>query len=266
MKNTHTEELTVAMIQTDIVWENKEVNLANYSQTIDTIKQEHPVVELVILPEMFSTGFTLNPAPFAETMQGETVEWMKEISVDNEVALCGSIIIQENGQYFNRFLFVSPDHSFKYYDKRHRFAYADEDKYFEAGNQQVNVSFKGWSINLFICYDLRFPVWCKNTNLADIMIFVANWPDKRINHWQALLPARAIENQSFVIGLNRIGTDGNNLLYSGHSCIYDASGNIMNDMKSKEGYSVSILYKSSLKETRDKTPFWKDWDMFELKP
>lgn len=264
MKSLHTEELAIALIQMDIVWENKEANLFNYNQTIDTLKQEHPGIDLIILPEMFSTGFTMNPAPVAETMQGATIEWMKEISADYEVALCGSLIIEENGKFYNRFVFVKPDHSFVYYDKKHLFAFAGEDEFFEAGNEQVNLIYKGWSINLFICYDLRFPVWCKNTNLADLMIFVANWPDKRIHHWKALLPARSIENQCFVIGMNRLGTDANDLSYSGQSSIYDPTGNNILNMGSKDGYAVCLLHKNMIAETRDKTPFWKDWDSFVL--
>jgi len=264
MKNKHLEDLMVAIVQPNIIWENKEENLSHLTRHIDVLIEEHPVVDLIVLPEMFSTGFTMNPQPHAETMDGPTIEWMKEISSENDLAICGSLIVEENSHIYNRFVFIQPHAEIVYYDKKHLFSYAGENKAFTAGNSRINILFKGWSINPFICYDLRFPVWCRNNNGADIMIFVANWPETRIVHWKNLLLARAIENQCYVIGANRVGEDNNNLVYNGQSCAVDPMGNILVNMEALDGFKLCHFQKSQISGTRDKLPFLKDIDQFYL--
>lgn len=264
MKSIHSEELSIALIQPDTLWENKEDNLNHLTLQIDKLKDEHPVIDIIVMPEMFSTGFTMNPKPFAETMDGATIEWMREIAAEQEVAICGSLIIEEKKKFYNRFVFVKPNGEIDYYDKKHLFGYAGENENYTAGNRQMTISFKGWKINPFICYDLRFPVWCRNTNEADIMLYVANWPEIRIAHWQKLLPARAIENQCFVIGNNRVGVDFNEYNYTGQSCAYDPLGNAIVIMNDKAGYTLFKLQKSLINNTREKIPFWKDRDTFQI--
>jgi len=264
MKNNHTEELYIALIQPDTIWENKEDNLNHLTQQIEKLMDEHPVIDVIVMPEMFSTGFTMNPEPFAETMNGATIEWMREIAIESDLAICGSIIIEENKKYYNRFIFIKPTGEIDYYDKKHLFSIAGEQHKYEAGAQNITINFKGWKINPFICYDLRFPAWCRNTNEADIMIFVANWPEIRINHWEKLLPARAIENQCFVIGNNRVGLDNNHFKYTGQSCAYDALGNNLATMKNEVGYTLVKLNKSNLADVKKNLPFLNDRDTFEF--
>ncbi len=264
MKSIHPEDLTLAIIQQDIAWENEEENLSLFASNINIIKEEHPTVDMMVLPEMFTTGFTMNPASVAETMNGATVEWMKEIALETESAICGSIIIEENGRFFNRFIMAKPDQQINYYDKKHLFAFAGEDEKFTPGSKKVKMEYKGWSIMPFVCYDLRFPVWCRNTEMSDIMIFVANWPEARIVHWNSLLPARAIENQCYVIGVNRIGKDKNNLIYTGQSAVYDPSGQCIVNLDSREGFELVHLEKSKIISSREGLPFWKDADSFSI--
>lgn len=264
MINQHKNELFTVIVQPDIVWENIEQNLKNYSVLIDNIIETHSTVDLIILPEMFTTGFTVNPAGLAENTDGITINWMKEIALQNKLAICGSIIITENSEFFNRFVFVRPDGNIFFYDKRHLFSFAGEDHNFTPGKKRILIEYKGWKINPFVCYDLRFPVWCRNTENADLQIFVANWPEKRINHWEKLLPARAIENQCFVIGVNRVGIDFNQLNYTGKSCIYDALGNEILNLQNKEGIGFTILKKSDVEHVKKSLPFGKDRDNFEI--
>ncbi len=264
MKSIHSDELNVALIQPDTLWENKEDNIYHLSLTIEKLKDEHPVIDLIVLPEMFTTGFTMNPEPFAETMNGATLEWMIEIASEMEMAICGSLIIEEKQKYYNRFVFVKPNGEIEFYDKKHLFGLAGENENYTAGKKKKELEYKGWKINPFICYDLRFPVWCRNTNDADVMIFVANWPEIRISHWQKLLPARAIENQCFVIGVNRVGTDMNNYHYSGQSCAIDPLGNSILEMQNHNGYGILKLNKKELNELKLKIPFWKDSDDFKI--
>ena len=213
---------------------------------------------------MFSTGFTMSPKPFAETMDGATIEWMREIAIENDLAICGSLIIEQNNYFYNRFVFLKPDGSNEYYDKKHLFSFAGENENYTAGNQKISINFKGWKINPFICYDLRFPVWCRNTNDADILLYVANWPEKRIAHWQVLLPARAIENQAFVIGCNRVGIDFNDFTYTGQSSAFNPLGNQIIALNQHTGYAVFKVDKSVLETIRRSIPFLKDGDKFEF--
>ena len=265
MINIHQDELFTVIIQPDIVWENIEQNIKNYSIIIDEIAEEHRTVDLIVLPEMFTTGFTMNPSELAETMDGITVTWMKEISKQYNMAICGSIIIKEKSNYYNRFVFVKQNGDIDLYDKKHLFSFAGENQNYTAGKSKTLIKYKGWNINPFICYDLRFPVWCRNTQNSDLMIFVANWPQKRISHWEKLLPARAIENQCYIIGVNRTGMDNNNLEYTGMSSITDPAGKEILSMKNRNGYSFAILKKSILKNIRESLPFGQDGDRFELK-
>ena len=215
--------LTITIIQSDLHWEDKAANLAMFEKKINGIKEK---TEIVLLPEMFSTGFSMNAKALAETMDGETVAWMKKIAAEKKIILTGSIIAEENEKYFNRLVWMLPNGEFGFYDKRHLFAFAEEDKYYSAGNKRLITSVKGWKINLLVCYDLRFPVWARQTNEAeyDLLIYVANWPERRIYAWKTLSQARAIENQCYVAAVNRVGKDGNDIYYSGESMIIRSIG------------------------------------------
>jgi len=202
--------ISVSIIQSDIIWEDRLSNLENYQNKINQIES----TDLIVLPEMFTTGFSMNPKDISETMSGETIQWMKANASKMNSAICGSIIIEEDDKYFNRFIWVNPDGSIHHYDKKHLFSFAGEDKNYTSGNNKLIIEYKGWKICPLICYDLRFPVWSRNSEGYDLLIYVANWPDKRKLAWKTLLTARAIENQCYVIGVNRVGKDTKNY-YSG---------------------------------------------------
>ncbi len=265
--------LTVSTIQSILHWENKAANLGMFEEKIKEISDE---AELVVLPEMFSTGFTMQPQKFAEKMDGETMAWMKRIARVHQIILTGSIIIEEEGKYYNRLIWMLPNEQFGYYDKRHLFAFAGEDQHYSAGNKRLIASVKGWKINLQICYDLRFPVWARQSPQSarkendieqpefDVLIYVANWPERRNIAWKTLLVARAIENQCYVIGVNRVGIDGNNIYHSGDSMIVDPMGEILSYQKDIEDISTIRLQKEMLHSTREKFPFWKDGDHFMI--
>ncbi len=225
--------------------------------------------EVVLLPEMFNTGFSMNPDQLAETMQGETVQWMKKIAGEKKIILGGSLIIEEAGDYYNRFVWMLPNGQHGHYDKRHRFAYAGEDEQFTAGEKRLITSVKGWRINLLVCYDLRFPVWARQVSSEnepeyDILVYVANWPDRRSHAWKTLLQARAIENQCFVVGVNRVGNDGNGNYHSGDSMVVDAMGEVLYHKKDEEDVFTITLDKTHLETVREKLPFWKDGDQFKI--
>jgi predicted amidohydrolase len=257
--------LTVTLIQTALHWEDKAANLSMLEEKIMGIREK---TELVILPEMFSTGFSMQPAALAETMEGQTVAWMKKIAAAKKIILTGSVIITEYKQYFNRLLWVLPDGNFGYYDKRHRFAFAGEDEQYTPGNKRLIASVKGWKINLQVCYDLRFPVWARQESGKapeyDILLYVANWPERRVHAWKSLLTARAIENQCYVIGLNRVGNDGNGIYHSGDSMVIDALGATMYHKAHDADIHTIVLQKETLEEIRTKFPFWKDADEFNI--
>jgi len=258
--------LTISLIQTNLFWENKKANLEMLQQKIEGIKEK---TEIVILPEMFTTGFSMKPELFAETMDGETVKWMKKITAEKKIILTGSVIIEENGKYFNRLVWMLPNGEYGVYDKRHLFAFANEHSHYSAGNKKLIASVKGWKINLQICYDLRFPVWARqdfqSENKYDLLINVANWPTKRNIAWQTLLRARAIENQCFVAGVNRTGEDGNKIYYSGDSMIIGPLGETIYEKNQAEDIYTFTLQKEKITETRNQFPFWKDADSFILK-
>ncbi len=258
--------LLFTIIQTDLHWEDRQANLAILEKKILSIKEK---TEIVILPEMFSTGFSMEASRLAETMEGETVNWMKRIAAEKKIILTGSVIIEgEPKKYFNRLLWVLPNGQYGIYDKRHLFGYADEDKHYQSGDKRLIASVKGWKINLLICYDLRFPVWARQrVNEApeyDVLIYVANWPERRADAWRSLLKARAIENQCYVIGVNRVGKDGNDITYSGESMVIDPLGEILYKKKDEEDIYTISLDEDHLKQIRERFPFWKDADPFHL--
>lgn len=252
--------LSVTIIQANLLWEDKEGNIAHFQRKIEKIDTN---TDIIILPEMFTTGFSMAPEPFAEKMDGQTVKWMQMMAKYSGAAITGSIIIDERGNYVNRFLFVKPDGEYQYYDKRHLFAMAGENELYSQGNKNVLFTYKGWRIRPLICYDLRFPVWSRNTDDYDLLIYVANWPKKRIAHWKTLLQARAIENQAFVAGVNRIGLDGNNYNYSGDSAIYDPLGEKITKTKTNEdSVETIIISKEFIHKIRKSLPFLTDKDDF----
>jgi omega-amidase len=265
--------LSITIIQTNLHWEDKASNLRMLEEKINCIKEK---TEIVVLPEMFSTGFSMTPQLLAETMEGETVQWMKRIAAEKKIILTGSVIIEENDHYFNRLIWMLPNGQCGVYDKRHRFAYAGEHDHYSAGTKRLIASAKGWKINLLVCYDLRFPVWARQQSTPnpsrvgmgeveyDVLIYVANWPEKRIHVWKTLLQARAIENQCYVVGVNRVGDDGNNIHYSGESMIIDPMGEVLYSKKEEEDIFTTTLDKTHLQSVREKLPFLKDADGFMI--
>ena len=255
-------KLKLAIIQANLVWENPKQNRLHFHKTIKEINDS---VDIVILPEMFTTGFTMHPQGLAETMRGETIKWMVTLASEINSAICGSLIIIEDNKYYNRFVFVEPNGTIKTYDKRHTFTLAGEHKVYSAGNIKVILEYKEWRICPLVCYDLRFPVWARNTEDYDVLIFVANWPKPRINAWDALLKARAIENMSYCVGVNRVGIDVNNYQYIGHSAVYNGLGEAISDIQEDEHIEIVELNRNHLTSIRTKLKFLEDKDEFILK-
>lgn len=253
--------MKIALIQTELSWENPNENKALLQEKINAISQ---YVDLIVLPEMFTSGFTMNPKNAAQTMQGEAISWLKETTKEKNCAITGSLVIEENGNYFNRLVFVFPNGEIQTYDKRHLFTLAGEDKVYTAGKDKLIVDYKGFKICPLICYDLRFPVFARNVEDYDVLIYVANWPKPRVNAWDILLKARAIENMSYVIGVNRIGLDENNHEYVGHSQAVDFLGNYIQEPQEIEGVFIVELDKNELLETREKLNFLNDRDEFQI--
>lgn len=260
--------LTFTIIQTRLDWENNAANLKMLEEKINSIDEK---TEVVILPEMFSTGFSMKPEQLAEDMEGEAVAWMKRISAEKKIILTGSLMIKENNRYLNRLVWMLPNGQMGLYDKRHLFAYANEDMHFTAGSKRLIASVKGWKINLLVCYDLRFPVWSRQAPHSsvekqgleyDVLIYVANWPEKRSHMWRTLLQARAIENQCFCIGVNRVGNDGNGSYHSGDSMVVNPLGEVLYHKAHEEDIYTISLQKEELLSVREKMPFWKDADPF----
>lgn len=255
-------QLNIALVQSDLAWENPEANWKNFTKKIEDISKP---VDVVVLPEMFATGFTMNAEKVAETMQGETVIWMKQIATGKNAAIAGSLVIKEHGKFYNRFLFVEPSGNISIYNKRHTFTLANEHKTYTAGTEKVIVDYKGWKICPQVCYDLRFPVWARNVEDYDVLIYVANWPKPRISAWDALLKARAIENMSYCIGVNRVGVDGIDIEYVGHSGAYDVLGNPIADFQhGKEQIEIITLEKRHIEAYRNKFKFLNDRDTFNI--
>ena len=292
--------LTITIIQTNLHWEDKPANLKMLEEKIMGIQEK---TEIVVLPEMFNTGFTMQPEKLAETMEGETVAWMKRVAMERKVVLVGSVAcaggatglatrsgLTSSSPFTNRLLWMLPNGQYGYYDKRHLFAFAGEDKHYTAGNKRLIASVKGWKINLQVCYDLRFPVWARNRSFAapdavastaaqddkviagqlatqpeyDVLIYVANWPERRSHAWKTLLQARAIENQCYVVGVNRVGNDGNNIYHSGDSMIVDPLGEVLYTKKDEEDIHTITIDKAQLDTVREKLPFLKDGDLFSI--
>jgi predicted amidohydrolase len=253
--------MEIAIIQTDLIWENPKGNRIQFEQKINTISQQ---VDLIVLPEMFSTGFTMFPNDLAEMMSGETIFWMQEVAKTKQTAICGSIIIEENDNFYNRFVFVHPNGKIETYDKRHLFSLAGEHEQYTQGTKKVIIKYKNWKICPQICYDLRFPVFSRNVEEYDLLIYVANWPKPRIMAWNALLKARAIENMSCVVGVNRIGLDGNKHEYVGHSIVIDELGKSIVEANENDGVFFATLDKSKMIQTREKLNFLNDRDDFSI--
>jgi len=253
--------MKVALIQTELHWENPLKNRNHFESKINSIQEP---IDLILLPEMFSTGFTMHPFTVAESNNGATLAWMKTIAKEKNSAIIGSLIIEESNQFFNRLVFVLPSGEIQTYDKRHLFSLAGEDKIYTAGTEKLIVDYKGFKICPLICYDLRFPVFSRNTVDYDLLIYVANWPKPRIKAWDALLKGRAIENMCFTVGVNRIGTDYNKHEYSGHSQAIDCFGNYLVEPQDKEGVFIINLNKDELHEARGKFNFLADRDDFSI--
>lgn len=290
--------LTITTIQSNLYWEDKEANLRLFEEKIKNMQQK---TEIVVLPEMFSTGFSMQPEKLAETMDGPTVQWMKKLAAEKRIVLTGSIIIEEGGAYFNRLVWMLPNAQYGFYNKRHLFAYGNENEHYMPGNKRLIASVKGWKINLLVCYDLRFPVWSRQQQWPvpanaetepaasgtdhpsagktpaihinpllkkeqlpeyDILMYVANWPERRNHAWKTLLQARAIENQCYVVGVNRVGNDGHGIYHSGDSMVVDPMGVVLYTKAHEEDIFTITLKKENLEEVRNKLPFLKDADYF----
>lgn len=263
------DSLNIVLIQTDTLWEDIERNLSNLTKKLNLILEK---VDIIVLPELFSTGFTMNAKHVVETMNGKSILWMLEKAKEKNSLLIGSLLISDtnlktkNFYYYNRLVVAFPNGELQYYDKRHLFSFAGEEKVFTSGNKRLVFEYKGFKICPLICYDLRFPVWARNTENIDVLIYVANWPNARIYAWDALLRARAIENLCYVVGVNRVGVDNNELVYSGHSGVYNTLGEKILDFKNDTQEIKEIrLQKSLVDETRKKFSFLDDRDEFEIK-
>lgn len=254
-------KLKLALLQTELVWENSQANLKSIGGQIEELTGQPDVI---ILPEMFNTGFTMEAEKNAETMDGKAVSWLKTTSEEKGIAICGSVIIVHEGRYFNRFLWAKNGEITTYYDKRHLFRMADEHHTFTPGRHRPEIFMKGWRIMPRVCYDLRFPVWSRS-NKFDLQIYVANWPEARVDAWDKLLMARAIENQCYVVGVNRIGVDGKNIAYNGHSVVIDPKGNALTPPKNEKAGWISVeLDLEILEDFRRKFPVFMDSDLFDL--
>lgn len=256
--------MKVSVLQTNIVWENKKENLKRLRDRLEELRGK---TDIAILPEMFSTGFTMRSKELAEPVDGETITTLRLWAKEYKIALAGSYIASEQGQYYNRAFFLTPDGEAFYYDKKHLFRMGNEKEFFSAGDRKVIIPYHGWNICLLVCYEVRFPVWSRNINNEyDLLIYVANWPVPRRRVWDTLLAARAIENMSYVCGANRVGTDGNELSYNGGSAIYSPKGEVIAIAPENEDSIVTTeLNLNELKKFREKFPVWMDADTFEIK-
>ncbi|MGG6229851.1 amidohydrolase [Tenacibaculum sp. SDUM215027] len=260
MSTTNT--LQVALIQSDLVWENPPANRKQFEKKINSLSNN---IDLVVLPEMFTTGFTMDASAVAETMEGETVQWLQNLAQKKSVAITGSIVVNENDNFYNRLLFVHPSGKIDFYDKKHTFTLAGEHEIFSAGTERTMVDYKGWKICPLICYDLRFPIWARNTEDYDLLLYVASWPKPRIEAWDSLLKARAIENMSYTIGVNRVGVDANNYEYTGNTVCYDTLGNCLaKNNKRTEDILIVELNKEAQIKIRNRFRFLDDRNEFIL--
>lgn len=254
--------MKTALIQSSLYWESPKQNRDYFEQQINAIDQD---VDLIVLPEMFTSGFTMNPSSVAETMQGETMMWLKSLAKARKTAITGSLVVKENNNFYNRMVFVFPSEEIQFYDKKHLFTLAGEDKVYTSGVQKIIVDYLGWKICLQVCYDLRFPVFSRNSEDYDLLIYVASWPKIRTNAWDVLLKARAIENMCYAIGVNRVGEDNNGYQYIGHSQAIDFLGNYIVEPAESESILFAELDKEKMLQTRQKLGFLNDRDVFEIK-
>jgi len=255
------QDLNVTLVQSNLHWEDVDANLEMFSEQL-----EGRSTDLVVLPEMFSTGFTMNVAGMAQTMEGKTMQWMAERANEWGAVVTGSVIIEETGKHYNRMVWMRPDGTHGHYDKRHLFRMLDEDKDYSQGSQRVVVELNGWRVCLQVCYDLRFPVFSRNKEDYDALLYVANWPTPRVNAWSALLVARAIENQCYVAGVNRVGEDGNGLTFSGCSAAIDPKGEELTNIPQNQDCIEQVIFSWQELETfRQKFPVAMDADDFEVK-
>ena len=254
------ENLKITLIQPDIIWEDVTANLEKYAKWMEKIGS----TDVIILPEMFTTGFSMNPKKLNETMDGNSVRWMKKTARDKDASVLGSLIIKDGDRVYNRAVWVFPDGSFKHYDKRHLFTLGQENLHYSSGNKKTVIEYKGWRFCPLICYDLRFPVWGRNAENYDVLIYIANWPSPRLHHWKTLLQARAVENQSVCIGVNRTGNDGAGLNYSGGSGLIkpDSTATFLNEEEIHQTFEINY---SELHDYREKFPFLNDRDKFRIK-
>jgi len=256
------ENLKITVFQGYLFWENVDKNLQNITLRLSGIREK---TDLIILPEMFNTGFTMNAETLAEPMNGKTMQWMKETAQKYDCVVTGSLIIGHKGKYYNRLIWMRADGSYECYDKRHLFALGKEHKTYTAGTKRLIVELKGWKICPIICYDLRFPVWLRNKDAVyDLMLVVANWPEKRSLHWRTLIPARAVENQCYIIAVNRVGHDGNEIYHSGDSMCIDPNGNVVYYKRDEEDVYTFTINPEELIKVRRQLPFLADADDFEI--
>ena len=252
------QSLKLRLVQCDLAWEDSEANLRHLTSFIDRPE----LGEVVVLPEMFATGFTMQPEKFAQNMEGPAVKWLKRHSKGR--VICGSLSIEENGHFYNRFIWCENGEVKATYDKHHLFSHGEEPQHYTAGNAQILIEYEGWKIKPFICYDLRFPVWCRNVEEADLMIFCANWPEVRVAAWEKLLQARAIENQCWVAGVNRVGDDGNNIPHNGSTMLCSPLGELLQHRTQTECAVKCELNPDDLLSLRNQFPVLKDRDGFAL--
>ena len=254
--------LKITTFQAYLFWENIDKNLQNLGLRLSSIREK---TDMIVLPEMFSTGFTMNAKALAEEMDGKTMNWMHQQAIKFDSVVTGSLIIKENDNFFNRLIWMRPDGSYEYYDKRHLFTLAKENETYSAGKNKLVVELNGWKICPIICYDLRFPVWLRNkTNDYDMLLVVASWPERRSLHWRTLIPARAVENQSYVVAVNRVGHDGNEVYHSGDSMCIDPNGNVVYYKPNDEDLYTFTINKLEVEKARRAFPFLKDADDFTL--
>jgi len=255
------QQLRITTVQSSLHWENIDANLERFSEKLAGLQNQ---TDLVVLPEMFTTGFSMNAQQLAETMDGKTMQWMASKAAETGAVITGSFIAREKGAFYNRLIWMRPDGTFDTYDKRHLFRLAKEDDFYKAGKKRLVTTWKGWKICPLICYDLRFPVWSRNTEAYDLLIYVANFPERRSKAWKNLLLARAIENQAFTVGVNRVGTDGKDIFYSGDTSVIDYAGHILYRASQVEAVFSTKISLSDLKTFRKRLAFLADSDDFEL--
>ena len=253
--------MKTALLQSNLIWENPQANRNHFSDQINALTEK---VDLIVLPEMFSTGFTMNTQSVGETMQGDTILWMQKMAENKGCAIMGSLVILQDRNFFNRLLFVDPSGTIQTYDKKHLFTLAGENEVYTAGTEKLIIDYNGWKICPLVCYDLRFPVFSRNVEDYDLLVYVANWPKVRINAWDTLLKARAIENISYVIGVNRVGIDGNGHEYIGHSHVIDPLGAELIEINEEESAIIIELDKNKIQDIRKKFAFLDDRDQFTI--